>query len=166
MQFNMDLKSHWNRFVLAVCICVMAGSAVAQVKLENTIRMLETFVNSDGEVERRMVDANSVVPGDELQYVVRFVNQGDLPVDAGTIVITDAIPANTVYVDGTAFGAGADVSFSIDGVRFAPPSDLTVVKDGVPVPAGAQDYTSIRWSFAPTLDPGAAGHVTFNVRLK
>ncbi len=160
------MKSYLNRFVVAVCVCVLASSAFAQVRLENTIKKVETFVNSTGDVERRMVDADSVVPGDELQYTVRFVNQGDLAVDAGTIVITDAIPANTEYVDGTAFGAGTDILFSIDGASYAQASDLTVVKDGEEMPASAQDYRSIRWAFAPALDPGAVGHVTFNVRLK
>ena len=117
-------------------------------------------------MERRLVDANCVVPGDELRYTVRFTNDGTLPVDAGTIVITDTIPAHTEYLDGTAFGSGTEVQFSLDGEAFAQPMDLNTVKEGVEVLASAKDYRSIRWVFAPALEPGETGHVSFNVRLK
>ena len=150
----------------AIAMAFAATIASAQVQLENTIKKVETFVNDSGAVERRLVDATSVVPGDELQYTVRFVNKGDLTVDAGTIVITDAIPASTEYVDGTAFGSGTDVMFSVDGVNFGTATDLKVRKEGREMLAAAQDYSSIRWTFAPALQPGEAGHVTFNVRLK
>jgi uncharacterized repeat protein (TIGR01451 family) len=143
-----------------------ATTAHAQVKLDNTIKKVETFVNEAGEVERRLVDATSVVPGDELQYTVRFTNDGQLPVDAGTIVITDVVPEHTEYLDGTAFGAGTQVWFSVDGETFAAPADLSLVKDGIEVAASAKDYRSIRWSFGPQLDPGDSGYVSFNVRLK
>jgi uncharacterized repeat protein (TIGR01451 family) len=151
---------------LTVLMAFAASSASAQVRLENTIKKVETFVNSAGTVERRLVDAMSVVPGDELQYTVHFVNNGTQPVDAGTIVITDAIPAHTEYLDGTAFGSGTQVWFSVDGEMFASPADLSLVKDGVEVNASASQYRSIRWNFGPALQPGASSYVSFNVRLK
>lgn len=162
----------WQRAVrsttmILACACAFAASAAeAQVRLENTIKKVETFVNEAGDVERRLVDANSVVPGDELQYTVRFTNEGTLPVDAGTIVITDAIPAHTEYLEGTAFGAGTEVMFSVDGEAFGQPDELNVVKEGAEMIASARDYRSIRWTFAPALEPGETGHVSFNVRLK
>ena len=162
----------WRRAVrsltttLAMSHAFAANAAEAQVRLENTIKKVETFVNEAGDVKRRLVDANSVVPGDELQYTVRFTNEGTLPVDAGTIVITDAIPAHTEYLEGTAFGAGTDVQYSIDGESFGHPDDLSLIKEGAEVIASAKDYRSIRWKFAPALEPGETGHVSFNVRLK
>lgn len=150
----------------ALLLALATTVAHAQVKLENTIKKVETFVNEDGEVQRRLVDANSVVPGDELQYTVRFTNGGQLPVDAGTIVITDAIPAHTEYLDGTAFGAGTEIWFSVDGEEFAQAEDLLIVQDGVQMPAAAKDYRSIRWTFGPALEPGDSAYVSFNVRLK
>ena len=153
-------------FLLAMTCAFTATAVEAQVRLENTIKKVETFVNEAGAVERRLVDANSVVPGDELQYTVRFTNEGTLPVDAGTIVITDAIPAHTEYLEGTAYGAGTEVQFSIDGEAFGNPDELNVVKEGAEVIASARDYRSIRWKFAPALEPGETGHVSFNVRLK
>lgn len=151
---------------LTVIFAFAASAAEAQVRLENTIKKVETFVNDAGDVERRLVDANSVVPGDELQYTVHFTNNGELPVDASTIVITDAVPAHTEYLDGTAFGSGTQVRFSVDGETFAGPADLSMVKEGVEVIASAKDYRSIRWTFGPALQPGERGYVSFNVRLK
>lgn len=151
---------------LALLSAFATSLAHAQVRLDNTIKKVETFVNEAGDVERRLVDANSVVPGDELQYTVHFTNNGQESVDAGTIVITDAIPAHTEYLDGTAFGAGTEIWFSVDGEMFASPADLSVVKDGAEMAAAAKDYRSIRWAFAPALEPGDSGYVSFNVRLK
>jgi uncharacterized repeat protein (TIGR01451 family) len=150
----------------AVILAVVSASANAQIKLENTIKKVETYVADDGEVKRRFVDAHTVVPGDELRYTVRFTNSGDKPVDAGTIVITDAVPAHTAYMDGTAYGSGAQVQFSVDGQAFAPPHALQTVKDGMPTIASAADYQAIRWVFEPALEPGASSYVSFNVRLK
>lgn len=151
---------------LAVLSVFAVNAAQAQVRLENTIKKVETFVNDAGVVERRLVEANSVVPGDELRYTVHFSNNGELPVDASTIVITDAVPAHTEYLDGTAFGSGTQVKFSVDGETFADPAELSMVKDGVEVIASAKDYRSIRWIFGPALQPGERSYVSFNVRLK
>ena len=156
----------FSNLVLAVLFTLCAVDAVAQVNLQNTIKKVETFINPDGLVERRMVDAIKVVPGDELQYTVRFSNDGEAAVDAGSIVITDAIPAHTQYVDGSAFGSGTDVRFSVDGESFAPPKNLMLIKQGAQVIASAENYTAIRWTFAPVLKPGASGYVSFKVRLK
>lgn len=152
--------------VFAVFLAGAASVAHAQVQLDNTIKKVETFVNADGEVERRLVNASSVVPGDELQYTVRFTNSGENPVDAGSIVITDVVPVHTEYLDGTAFGAGTDIWYSVDGEMYAPPAELMVVVDGAETLASAKEYRSIRWTFGPALEPGDSGYISFNVRLK
>jgi len=152
--------------VLALFAMLVAPNAIAQIKLTNTIKKVETFIDSEGVVQRRMVEAKSVVPGDELQYRVQFTNEGELAVDAGTIVITDVVPQHTEYVDGTAFGSGTDVSFSVDGETFAEANKLNVSREGEIRTASARDYQSIRWQFAPELEPGSSSYVTFNVRLK
>ena len=158
----MRVKSQ--QILLGFCLAMVAAvSAHAEVRLENTIKKVETYVDATGEVKRRLVEADSVVPGDELQYVVTFINEGAQPVDAGTIVITDAIPQHTEYLAGTAFGSGTEIEFSLDGAAFASPDALFASNDQV---ADAQDYAAIRWNFAPELQPGASGYVSFNVRLK
>ena len=137
-----------------LALSLFAGPfALARVELENTIQKVETFINADGEVQRRLVDVESVVPGDEIRYTIHFANTGEQAVDAGSIVITDHIPDHTEYLEGTAFGSGTDIIFSTDGEQYGTPADLTIARDGEVLPAGAADYRSIRWVFAPALAP-------------
>lgn len=171
---DMTMRSSVNReavrfVVTTLCLFVAAAisaTAAAQVTLENSVQKVETFVNEAGEPQRRLVDAGSVVPGDELRYTITFTNDGGETVDAGSVVITNPIPEETEYLDGTAFGSGTDIVFSVDGENFAAPEALTVIQAGVETPASAKDYTSIRWVFRPALEPGETGNVSFSVRLK
>ena len=145
---------------------LLAANAAAQVTLSNSVKKVETVVNEDGQAERRLIDAVSVVSGDELRYTITFTNEGGEAVDAGSIVITNPIPEATEYLDGTAFGAGTDIVFSTDGVSFASAAELIVEQAGSETPASAKDYKTIRWVFGPELEPGETGNVSFNVRLK
>lgn len=162
----MNLKRHIISMAVFALTCGIAASSAAQVTLENSIRKVLTEVNAQGEVQRELIAAESVVPGDELQYVIRFKNDGELPVDAGTIVITNMIPEHTEYLKGTAFGSGTQIKYSIDGEAFAAPQDLTIADADIERRADPADYAAIRWNFAPVLEPGASGYVSFNVRLK
>lgn len=152
--------------MIATLSLVLAVSAVAEVKLENSVKKVESFVNEAGAVERRLVDADRVVPGDELRYAIRFRNRGTEVVDAGSVVITNPVPADTEYLEGSAFGTGTAILFSVDGTHFDVPEALTVLLDGQEVVASAKDYVAIRWTFQPELAPAEEGFVTFNVRLK
>ena len=137
------------------------------VTLSNRVEKIERVPAADGSVESRLVPADQVVPGDELRYTIVFENNGGHAVDAGSVVITNPLPTATEYLNGTAFGAGTEISFSTDGGQsFARPEDLIVLQDGIEVPAQARDYTAIRWVFSPELAPGEKSYVSFNVKLK
>ena len=156
-------------FVTTLCLIAAvatSATAAAQVVLKNSVQKVETFVNEAGEPERRLVDADSVVPGDELRYTITFMNDRGETVDAGSVVITNPIPDETEYLDGTAFGSGTDIVFSVDGDNFAAPEALNVLQGEIEAPASAKDYQSIRWAFKPALEPGETGNVSFSVRLK
>ena len=86
--------------------------------------------------------------------------------DAGSIVITNPVPDNTEYLEGTAFGAGTRILFSVDGESCAAPEALSIGSGETDAAASARDYRVIRWVFEPSLAAGATGHVSFNVRLK
>jgi uncharacterized repeat protein (TIGR01451 family) len=154
------------RLFVLISSLLLPAYAAAEVKLENTVQKVETFVNEEGETQRRLVDAISVVPGDELRYTITFTNAGTDVVDAQSVVITNPIPADTEYLEDTAFGAGTEIVFSLDGEAFAAPEALTVIEQGVEVSAAAKEYRSIRWTFQPELKPGESSYVSFNVRLK
>ncbi len=170
-QLNKDIqlrsyKTGTLRLLFTTLGLLLAANAAAQVTLSNSVKKVETVVNEDGQAERRLIDTVSVVPGDELRYTITFTNDGGEVVDAGSIVITNPIPEATEYLDGTAFGAGTEIVFSTDGVSFADPAELVVEEAGTEAPASAKDYKTIRWVFAPELEPGETGNVSFNVRLK
>ena len=155
------------RTLVAICTAVWLAPALAAVALSTTVQKVVHETAADGSVATKLVDAQKVVPGDELHYTIVFRNDGDKPADAGSIVITNPIPDNTVYVADTAFGSGTRITYSVDDEKnFATPDKLTVVRDGAEVPASSADYTAIRWTFQPSLAPAAQGHVSFNVRLK
>ena len=152
--------------VALICIGWIAPS-FADIALKTTVQKMERVIAPDGTVSSRMVPAEKVVPGDDVHYTITFVNEGDKPVDAGTAVITNAVPENTQYMSDSAFGAGTTIQFSVDGGKtFHPANELTVVRDGVKVPASSADYTTIRWVFGPALAPAAQSYVSFNVRLQ
>ena len=152
------------RVLVTAALFGLAASAAAQVTLVNSVQKVEKYVDETGAVQQRLVSAERVIPGDELRYTITFTNEGEAVVDAGSIVITNPIPESTEYLDGTAFGSGTDIVFSADeGASLAAPD---LVLDDTRDIAGAQDYTTIRWVFQPSLEPGQQSYVSFNVRLK
>lgn len=163
------MKTAMNRFRLAAALvaCAWVVPALAAVTLTTTVQKVEHATAADGTVSTRLVPAEKVVPGDEMHYTIVFRNDAKEPVDAGTVVITNPIPKDTVYLADSAFGSGTRVEYSVDGAKtFGAPDDLTVVRDGATVPATSADYTTIRWTFGPALAPAAQSYVSFNVRLK
>ena len=150
----------------AACIGWIAP-ALADVALTTTVQKLEKVTAPDGTVSTRLAPAEKIVPGDEVRYTITFVNDGKQAVDAGTVVVTNPVPENTQYLPDSAFGSGTSIRFSVDGGKsFGSANELTVVRDGIKVPATSADYTTIRWVFGPALAPGEKSYVSFNARLK
>ena len=54
-----------------------------------------------------------------------------VPVVGVKVTINDAVPVHMSYIGGSAFGAGSDISFSLDGKTFAAPAMLSVKENGV-----------------------------------
>ncbi len=163
----MNIKNGITRIMLALLCACLVAPALGQIDLQHTVQKVERVALDSGEVEVRLVDAERVIPGDELRYTVYFRNDGDRPIDPATIVITDPLPRKTTYIEGTAFGAGTEIRFSVDGGQtFGAPDELTLVQDGVETAARPEDYTTIRWEFSPVLEPGEQSHVAFNVQLR
>ena len=79
-----------------------------------------------------------------------------------------AVPEHTRYVDASAVGPGADVSFSVDGGhRFERAENLKVVgADGKPRAAVAADYTDIRWKLKNSLKANSVAFVRFRALVK
>lgn len=133
--------------------------------VRTVVQKEQTFVNDDGETEVRLVVADTVVPGEKVVVTTTFQNISD---DAAeNVVITNPISTELIYVEGSAFGPGADIEFSVDGGKtFGPAAELTVSEDGVTRSAGANDFTHIRWVMREELAAGAQGVARFSAVLE
>ncbi len=151
-------------FILLALSLSAAAQEQGSLNVTTTVQKEEVIVNDAGETVTRLVVANTVVPGDAVIYTITFQNIGDEPAD--NVVITNPISETLTYVEGSAFGPGTDIEFSIDGGQvFAAVDELTVEEDGALRPAGPDDFTHIRWVMLGALDVGAQGTARFTAVL-
>ena len=151
-------------FLFVGSVAIANAQANGHLNVTTTVQKEEVTIDAAGKRSTKLVDAAKVVPGDEVIYTVTFSNIGDEP--AENVVITNPLPEQLTYVDGSAFGPGAEIVFSVDGGKtFAKPVDLMVSKDGVQRPATAQDFTHIRWVMANDIPAGSQGMSRFRARL-
>lgn len=129
-----------------------------------TIAEVETKVEGTDQVKRE--PAKKVPPGGAVIYTISASNTGSKP--ATDVVVTDPIPEHMDYIEGSAVGAGARITFSVDGGKtFAAKEKLQVRgKDGATRAALASDYTHIRWQFEKPLAPGESRSVEFRARVE
>jgi uncharacterized repeat protein (TIGR01451 family) len=148
----------------------LSQMAVAEVILATRVEKLESCEpGAAGEpdaagAQREAVE--SVIPGDVLRYTIVFENRSGQDAVAGSIVITNPLPAGTTYLAGSAAGRSTLISFSADGEHFDDPAALTVADPAGSRPAEPQDYRSIRWRFQPRLRPGESSEVSFDVQVR
>lgn len=143
----------------------VAAMAEGTVDVRTVVQKEEVTVNEDGETVRKLVDADVVVPGETVFYTITFRNVGTEPAD--NVVITNPIADSLVYIDGSAFGPGTDIQFSVDGGQtFARVDALTVVEDGVERKATTGDYTHVRWVMNNDLEAGAQAVARFAAVLE
>ncbi|MDJ0749207.1 MAG: hypothetical protein QNJ11_06965 [Woeseiaceae bacterium] len=154
------------KFLTAIALMLLATTAMAQhLDVQTTVQKQEVFVNDAGEEEKRLIEAEVVLPGETVFYTITFTNVSEEIADR--VVITNPIAENLVYLDGSAFGAGMDILFSVDGGEtFAVATELTVVENGEPRMAKTSDYTHVRWVMRNDLAAGAQGTARFAAVLK
>lgn len=145
-----------------------AGTSHAQaqgkIELKTVVEKEQRTTDAQGNEVVALVPADKVVPGDVVVYTVTYTNIADQAIE--NVVITNPIDARLDYVADSAYAAGAEVSFSVDGgTTYAPLAELTVERDGVEVAASTADLTHIRWILNDQLDPGAQGFARFRARL-
>ncbi len=157
--------------LVSVILLLMATSFSANAQeqghlnVTTVVQKEQVTVNAAGETERQLVAADTVVPGEVVIYTITFQNISDEP--AENVVITNPIAETLTYVDGSVFGPGTDIQFSVDGGQnFANRDALTVDEDGSVRPAEARDFTHIRWVMQTELAAGAQGLARFSAVLK
>ena len=152
------------KILMSVVLMFFTAAAIAQqaevLEVRTLVQKEEIVVNADGAPEKRLVAAETVVPGEQVYYTITFTNVGDAP--AEKVVITNPISAELTYVDDSAFAPGMNLEFSVDGgVTFAAADELTVTIDGETRAAMSDDFTHIRWTLPSELDTGSQGTARF-----
>jgi len=152
--------------LIATTFFAMAAIAQEQghLNVRTIVQKEEVTVTDAGETQRKLVSADTIVPGDDVVYTITFTNVSDETAD--NIVITNPISENLTYVLGSAFGPGTVIEFSVDdGKSFATPDQLMVGTNGNERPAEAADFTHVRWTMQNELQAGAQGMARFKARL-
>ena len=157
------------KILAAAILLAPMASVLAQdqghLNVQTVVQKEQVEVDEAGNEKTVLVDADKVVPGEHVVYTITFQNIGDEP--AQNVVITNPIDANLTYIEGSAFGPGTDIQFSVDGGKtFAGRDALTVIEDGNERPAEAKDITHIRWVMQEDLAAGAQGNARFAAILK
>ena len=153
---------------ISFLVIAMSVSAFAQdeghLNVKTVVQKEEVSVNAAGERETRLVPAETVIPGERVVYTITFRNISQEPADS--VVITNPIDESLTYVEGSAFGPGTAIEFSVDGGNsFASAGELVVVEEGVERPAEPGDYTHVRWVMQNDLAAGAQGMARFTAEL-
>lgn len=144
---------------------VAAAEGQAHLAVQTTVQKEQMVVNENGEAETRLVPAEVVVPGESVIYTITFKNVSAEPAD--NVVITNPIAEDLMYVEGSAFGPGMDLLFSVDGgVTFAAADELSVIESGEVRGAEPGDFTHVRWVLKNDLEVGAQGMARFAAVLE
>ncbi len=147
-------------------LALFSRTLLAEIALTTVAETEVTEVSAQGKKIVKRVPAESVVPGSEVIYTITAKNTGSEPAD--NIVVTNPVPAQTVYVEGSAFGAGSKIAFSVDGGKSYATAGSLKVRDasGKARAATTEDYTHVRWTLTFSLKPGESAPVWYRVRVK
>jgi len=150
------------RRTMMTAALLLAGASALAAQRPLVVTALNLNAKSRGS------QSQAVLPGDVVQYQLRFTNQGQG--DVRGVVFTNPVPAGLRYVDRS---AGADrqdvaVEYSTDGGKtFAATPLVTEVVDGKRVqrPATPEQYTHVRWTVQGSIAPGATVTAEFRAEL-
>lgn len=164
-----DMAIATTKGALLVGLLLLSSIASAQqgaIRLEHKAEQWQSVTDRNGVEEIQLVEASNVVPGEKVLFTVTYTNTGDQP--AEDVTITNPVPRHMVYVDDSAVGDNTTILFSADGGgSFAMASELLVRNtDGTQRPAGASDYTHVRWIVRSDIASGTRGTVQFMATVK
>jgi uncharacterized repeat protein (TIGR01451 family) len=118
-----------------------------------------------GRETTELVNADEVVPGDEVIYTLEIRNTSAVALAPPTVDYP--VPAHMRYVANSAIGAGAEVSYSVDqGRSFDRPENLKIADAHGERPATAADYTHIRWRLTHVLKGNSVAMAHFRAVVK
>lgn len=153
--------------VALIASLLTLGSANAYAGVIATQHAEQEVITRDasGRETVSRVSADKVVPGEEVIYALRYVNESDEAADA--VVLIMPVPPEVSYVEGSVAAENATVTFSADGGQtYVARGRLTIAEDGVERPARSNEITHIKWSLTRALAPREKGEVAYRAILK
>lgn len=140
-----------------VALFTSAQLMAAPLELASDVFVERALKRADGTVATVLEEPKTVLPGDQLVFVVRYKNTGVQP--ASKFSVTNPIP-RAVAFSGTADGTEV---VSVDGGKtWGFLSQLKISKaDGTLRPALPGDVTHVKWNLNQTLAAGSAGKLVF-----
>ena len=150
---------------LLLLTAIAAAQEAADPLTIKAIAEVESKSIAHGRQVIKLIPADRVVPGDRVIYTLEVRNTG-AALEAPVVV--HPIPEHMRYVADSAVGPGAEVSYSVDGGQsFDQAQNLRVPgQDGELRPAGAADYTHIRWRLKNSLKANSVAFVRFRARVE
>ncbi len=152
---------------LGFSLCLLSMSSVptlaaAPVELSSDIFVEKQQKRPDGSFATTLVAPKTILPGDQLVFVVRYRNAGTKP--AANFTVTNPIPAPITF-SGTSDGGEL---VSIDGGKsWGKLSQLSVRNaDGSSRAALMTDVTHLKWNMNQTLAAGEGGKLIFRGVVK
>lgn len=140
------------------------GTAIAanNVSLSSDVFVERTVEKPDGKTAVMLEEPKTVVPGDNLVFVVKYKNVGSTP--ATDFSVTNPLP-KAVAFNGTSDGTEI---VSIDGgKKWGSLAALTYTRENGEVrPALMSDVTHIKWKFNSALSVGSEGKLVFRGTVK
>ncbi len=150
---------------LFACIALLLPQAVlaAQpIELSSQVFVERKVAKPDGKIAVILEAPKTVVPGDDLVFVLKYRNVGSAP--ANDISVTNPMPKAVIF-NGTADGSEM---VSVDGGRnWGALSTLKLpMKNGQYRPAEVADVTHVKWKLNQSLSVGSEGNLIFRGKVR
>jgi len=156
--------------IFSLLFLTLAGFSSAEkgnLEVKNQAFKVVEGVDEKGKkvITHVQVDEASIIPKDQVIYVTTVKNIGTEP--AENIVVTNPIPPQLSYIEGTAKGKATDISFSVNqGKSYHQPENIVIkTKQGTSRTAQAKDYNSIQWVYLSKLKPGKETTMSYQAIL-
>jgi uncharacterized repeat protein (TIGR01451 family) len=159
-----------NRALALIVLCLATATAgIAQAPIAKPsikMHLSAAVVRPGGNVA--VEQAGTVAPGEVLLYTITSHNEGMKP--ALGYKATGPIPANTVYVKGSAKADGATELYSIDGGKSFSSKPMIEERqaDGAvtKIPAPVSMYTQVRFEWNDPVLVDGRSSASYQVRVK
>lgn len=158
------MKINMLRYFIPFAAFAVPGIALAanNVALSSDVFVERQIEKPDGQTAVMLEQPKTVVPGDNLVFVLKYKNVGSAP--ASDFSVTNPLP-KAVAFNGTSDGTEI---VSIDGGKnWGPLAVLEyTLENGEVRPALMSDVTHIKWKFNQSLSVGYEGKLVFRGTVK